>query len=179
MNWNVVHSFIIISTISCCFWKTDASGRPRGFGRQTAGFDQAQNNQLEYGSLDQGQVFDDYDGGIQQVSQDPDAEDFSNVLQQPSTGLEPPKYTQVVDTTPAEAITPKGTFIGQPQTVDGTEVIRFSLPYGKAPLGRLRFKRPVPADTLQEPLYTTQFPNACPQVRYQFIYSHVLEDIFK
>jgi hypothetical protein len=144
------YSLTIILTLTCCFWNTQATSRPVGFG--------------------------------QKVSADPEAEDFSNILQQPSAGLEPPNYGQVVDAAPTQAITHKGSFIGQPQTVDGTEVIAFlGVPYAKPPVGKLRFKRPIPADNLQEPLHTTRFPNACTQVVYQSskFYIHKNKSFFK
>jgi len=102
-----------------------------------------------YAQQQQQQSVED-DGDIQQVLDN--EEDFLNIISQ--------AYTK----SPPEAVTPKGTFIGAKETVNGKEVYSFKgIPYAKPPVDGLRFRRPVAADKLEEPFEATTLPNACPQ----------------
>jgi len=73
--------------------------------------------------------------------------------------------TKIV-TTPSGPV--KGLKLENPQT--GKQLYEFKgIPYGKPPVGPLRFKRPVPVDKWEETLDATTFGAACPQFIYEML----------
>lgn len=63
-----------------------------------------------------------------------------------------------------EIFVPKGAIVGQKYDVRGRLITRFlGVPYAKPPLGKLRFRRPVPIDKWTKPVQALNWPNNCIQ----------------
>lgn len=63
-----------------------------------------------------------------------------------------------------EIFIPNGAIVGEKYTVQGKNIFRFlGIPYAQPPIGKLRFRRPVPAAKHAEPLQALEWPKSCIQ----------------